>query len=77
MTPNRKLTTLLFKSNSKSCELAEGSQCRRFNLSSLSRQSRNLEGKKRGALILLYVSTFPAKGEILEKLTLSVKYEIA
>ena len=50
------------KSNLKqSCKLATSRYCHWFNLSSLSRQRRNLEGKKRGASFLLYVSILSLK----------------
>ncbi len=58
-----KLTTLLLNLIQKSRELAKGSCCRRFNLSSLSRQSRNLEGKKRGAFVATVRINLYAKGE--------------
>ncbi len=56
-----KLTTLLVNLIQKSRKLAKGSQCHRFNLSSLSRQRRNLEGKKRGAFVATVRFTWHSK----------------
>jgi hypothetical protein len=47
----------------KNHELATGSHCRRFNLSSLSRQRRNLEGKKRGAFVATVRINLYTEGE--------------
>ena len=57
------MTTLLLNLIQKSRAFAKGSQCHRFNLSSLSRQRRNLEGKKRGAFVATVRINLYAEGE--------------
>ncbi|MBU1643129.1 hypothetical protein KKE54_07180 [bacterium] len=56
-------TTLLSNPIQHNHELATSNYCHRFNLSSLSRQRRNLEGKKRSAFVVAAHINLYAEGE--------------